>query len=122
MGAAIWTMIVGSLMLMPGLNIIVGAAAFGWGGALVGLAWTILCSGGTASNETARKTVKRQARRAREWWRVLGVKPDANKDEVMAAYRRKAKQAHPDVGGSAAKMAEINRARAEAEAALGAKH
>lgn len=33
------------------------------------------------------------------WWDVLGVNRDASKDTVQAAYRRLAKQNHPDVGG-----------------------
>jgi molecular chaperone DnaJ len=47
-------------------------------------------------------------------YRVLGLSPNASDDEVKAAYRRLAKQYHPDLhGGSAeaeAKMKEINAA------------
>jgi hypothetical protein len=49
---------------------------------------------------------------------VLGVAPDASLDEVAASYRELAKRRHPDRGGDAAAMAEINAAydllRAEA--------
>ena len=44
---------------------------------------------------------------------VLGIAPDASAEEVAAAYRRLAKQWHPDRGGgpdSARRMAEINAA------------
>jgi len=34
-------------------------------------------------------------------YETLGVKPDATKDEIKAAYRRKARDTHPDAGGSA---------------------
>jgi hypothetical protein len=43
---------------------------------------------------------------------VLGVRPGATPEEIDAAYRQKAKAAHPDNGGSAAAMQELNDARA----------
>lgn len=49
-----------------------------------------------------------------QWWQVLGVSPKASADEIDQAFRRKARLAHPDVGGSNAAMAELNKARAEA--------
>ncbi len=48
------------------------------------------------------------------WWEVLGVRSDAAPAEIEAAFKAKAKVAHPDMGGSADAMAEINRARHEA--------
>lgn len=50
----------------------------------------------------------------RSCWDVLGLKPGAGSAEVNAAYRSKAKTFHPDHGGSASAMAELNRARDEA--------
>lgn len=50
---------------------------------------------------------------ARAWWEVLGVNKAASQDEIRAAYRRLASEAHPDKGGTAERMAEINRARDE---------
>lgn len=48
------------------------------------------------------------------WYEVLGVKMTATPDEITGAYRKLARDAHPDKpGGSAAKMAELNRARDE---------
>lgn len=47
-------------------------------------------------------------------WRVLGVKPNATREEVEATYRAKAKEVHPDAGGSTAAMAELNQARDDA--------
>lgn len=44
------------------------------------------------------------------WWEVLGLKPAATADEIKEARQRLATQHHPDKGGDAAKMAEINRA------------
>jgi len=49
-----------------------------------------------------------------QWWQVLGVSERATAEEVNAAYRSRARQAHPDTGGSTAAMARLNAARAEA--------
>lgn len=37
---------------------------------------------------------------ATNWWEVLGVARDADRETVQAAYRALAKQHHPDAGGS----------------------
>jgi DnaJ domain len=42
--------------------------------------------------------------------RVLGLPPTATPEEIAATYRRLAKESHPDLGGGAARMAEINAA------------
>jgi curved DNA-binding protein CbpA len=44
-------------------------------------------------------------------WEVLGVKEDANHDEIKTAYREKAKNTHPDQGGSNDQMAKLSAAR-----------
>ncbi|WP_315854154.1 J domain-containing protein [Gemmata palustris] len=49
---------------------------------------------------------------------VLGVKRGATVAEIEAAYREKAKKAHPDAGGSHNAMADLNAAR---DALLGQK-
>ena len=46
----------------------------------------------------------------REWWDVLGVKPDDDPIIVHAHYKVMAKATHPDVGGSEEAMAELNSA------------
>ena len=48
-------------------------------------------------------------------WDVLGVPRGASQDEIDAAYRQRAKTAHPDAGGSSDAMQALNEAR---EAAL----
>jgi hypothetical protein len=45
---------------------------------------------------------------------VLGVRAHATLDEAEIEYRRRAKVSHPDNGGSAERMAELNAAIAEA--------
>lgn len=48
------------------------------------------------------------------WWRVLEVDPGtAGREDIERAFRLKAMRAHPDKGGDAALMAELNRARRE---------
>jgi hypothetical protein len=44
-------------------------------------------------------------------WQVLGVSSHASNDEVNDAYRRLAREHHPDRGGDAHQMARINAAR-----------
>ena len=45
------------------------------------------------------------------WFDVLGVSPDAGKEEIEEAFKAKAKKAHPDVGGSHEAMTRLNQAR-----------
>ena len=48
------------------------------------------------------------------WHEVLGLRAHASLAEAETEYRRRAKVAHPDNGGSAERMAELNAAIAEA--------
>jgi hypothetical protein len=50
----------------------------------------------------------------RPWHEVLGVPPDADRDTVIRAFRNLAREHHPDRGGSAASMAELNDAYTQA--------
>lgn len=54
----------------------------------------------------------------RAWWDVLGVAKTASADEIERAYKSKAKQAHPDVGGTNEAMAVLTAAREEAMRAV----
>lgn len=51
---------------------------------------------------------------SRTWFNVLGVSQSASRAEIEAAYREKAKTAHPDAGGSTEAMTALNAARAAA--------
>jgi hypothetical protein len=50
----------------------------------------------------------------KEWWQVLGVDRTCTREEAKAAYRRLASERHPDRGGNADKMAELNLAQEKA--------
>jgi len=52
----------------------------------------------------------------RAWWLVLGVSRDAAPAAIKEAYRKKSSENHPDKGGDANKMTEINLAYQEATA------
>lgn len=54
------------------------------------------------------------ARPKRQWWDILQVRPDASRDVIEANFKALAKVRHPDAGGSAEAMAELNAARKEA--------
>ena len=47
---------------------------------------------------------------ARDYYAVLGVPRDATQEEIRRAYRRRAHELHPDKGGDAEKMKELNEA------------
>lgn len=47
-------------------------------------------------------------------WELLGVKPGATADDINAAWRERAKAAHPDTGGSHESMTNLNTARDQA--------
>lgn len=55
---------------------------------------------------------------ALEWWHVLGVAKTATFPEVRVAYRKLASENHPDRGGNAIAMTEINKAWEEAQGCL----
>jgi DnaJ-class molecular chaperone len=50
-------------------------------------------------------------------YKVLGIFPGASKREIKNAYRRAARKAHPDKGGSDAEMKRVNAAYKKALAA-----
>lgn len=45
------------------------------------------------------------------WTEILGVSASATREQIEAAWKEKARSAHPDRGGSADEMARVNAAR-----------
>lgn len=60
------------------------------------------------------------AGRERSCWEILGVPEHSSEEAIEAAFKEKAKAAHPDRGGSHADMSALNLTKAAALAAIGA--
>ncbi|KAG6847927.1 hypothetical protein H0H93_004826 [Arthromyces matolae] len=58
--------------------------------------------------QRAQKLLKQS--KQKDYYKVLGVARDADEKTIKKAFRRAAKTAHPDKGGSEAKMAAVNEA------------
>jgi len=56
------------------------------------------------------------------WWDLLGIERTASELDIKAAFRQKAKQHHPDMGGTHAEFSVIKRAYEQALAAVFTKH
>lgn len=54
------------------------------------------------------------APKGEHWTEILGIAATATSEQIQQRHRELAKSAHPDAGGSAERMARINRARDEA--------
>ena len=48
------------------------------------------------------------------WWDALGIKPDASRETIEAAFKSKAKAQHPDRGGTAHGFAQLKEAYEQA--------
>jgi hypothetical protein len=48
------------------------------------------------------------------WYQVLGISQNPTEAEILSAFRMKAKEAHPDAGGSSEAMHRINQAKEQA--------
>lgn len=55
------------------------------------------------------------------WWDVLGVDREASVPSILDAWKRRARSAHPDWGGSTQLMQEVNAAKESALAERGVK-
>lgn len=55
-----------------------------------------------------------------QWWQVLGLTEGATSEQIDRAWRQKAREAHPDRGGTDGAMARLNAARDAGRAARSA--
>lgn len=67
--------------------------------------------GGAMMNRAFEGFAQLEAPGAKHWSAILGVARDASKAQITEAFRRLARERHPDQGGSDAMMAELNAAR-----------
>lgn len=44
-------------------------------------------------------------------WEILEITPDATEQQILDAYRRKAREAHPDTGGSSEAFVQVTQAK-----------
>lgn len=67
-------------------------------------------NGGHANNQ--QQTAQRNSGMTQEKaFAVLGLKPDANKEDIISAHKKMMQKVHPDRGGSDYLAAEINQAK-----------
>ena len=85
----------------------------GWGKGVVLLAlgFSILLSTRTSRPVRAAAPAPTPKPGLTEARQILGVGPDATREEIQAAYRRLIRMAHPDSGGTAGLAAQLNAAR-----------
>ncbi|MDG4551249.1 MAG: DnaJ domain-containing protein [Candidatus Contendobacter sp.] len=66
---------------------------------------------GTLDDQSADSSKVAGAMDRAEAYQVLGLQPEASREEIQAAYRRLIQRVHPDHGGSSYLAARLNRAR-----------
>jgi curved DNA-binding protein CbpA len=54
-----------------------------------------------------------------DYYEMLGIKPDADSQQIRTAFLRKAQEHHPDVGGSHERMEQLNAAYTTLKSATG---
>lgn len=101
-GRAHWLFALGGGLLAFGQRLLRWAGLLPW----VMRLWRGWRGGG--ASRTAAGTGAMAVTEARE---TLGVGPDADRDEILAAHRRLVQRVHPDRGGSAALTRRLNEAR-----------
>jgi ribosome-binding protein aMBF1 (putative translation factor) len=60
--------------------------------------------------ELLEQSAAHQAAAKQEAYEILGVEPGASQEDIEAAYRERAKEAHPDTGGSKQEFLEVQEA------------
>lgn len=60
--------------------------------------------------ELLEQSAAHQAAAKQEAYEILGVEPDASQEDIEAAYRERARETHPDTGGSKEEFLEVQEA------------
>jgi O-antigen ligase len=105
----------GGVRVGAGVLAILGLAAAGFislrGEWIVGLVLAVMSLGGLFAARAGRVQTAKAGMSAAEARSLLGVGPDATREEIEAAYKRLMRMAHPDKGGTSGLAAQLNAAR-----------
>jgi DnaJ family protein C protein 19 len=96
--------LIGTVMMAKGMPVIGALVATGSG------LWLRFGGSAPEADPLARTPTRAEISRA-EAAELLGVTPDATREEILAAHRKLITRNHPDAGGSAGLAARINSAR-----------
>ena len=106
-----WRILTAALALVAFTAAVFVGVRGSWGSAIVltvvGL-WLAASARKTNAAPTSPPTARMGEAEAR---RILGVGPDATRDEIQTAYTRLMRAVHPDKGGTAGLAAQLNAAR-----------
>ena len=101
----------GLLSAMAAVGAVVSGLRGAWIVSLGFVALSTYLAQRTRAGIAGASTGQEPAMSRREACAILGVREDATRPEIQAAYRRLIRLAHPDQGGSAGLAAQINAAR-----------
>jgi len=70
---------------------------------------------------TGLNSLPERAESLTRWWEILGVRRDASIETIKEAYRRSARECHPDRNGDPVRWSIVTQAKLDAEAEKGVK-
>ena len=106
-----WRVLTGALSLAAFTAAAYVGVRGGWGSAIVLSVVGLWLAASTRKSTVTAPPPKTAAMGAEEARRILGVGPEATREEVQAAYTRLMRAVHPDKGGTAGLAAQLNAAR-----------
>lgn len=105
-----WRLLTGGLSLAAFTAAAYAGVRGGWGTAIVLVVVGLWLAASTRRTAVAAAPPSSRMSEA-EARRILGVGPEASREEIQAAYARLMRMAHPDKGGTAGLAAQLNAAR-----------
>jgi hypothetical protein len=106
-----WRLLTGAAAVVAFTGAAFAGVRGAWGAAVVLLVVGLWFAASTRRAEMAAPPPPSGRMSAEEARRILGVTPEATREEVQAAYARLMRMAHPDKGGTAGLAAQLNAAR-----------